>query len=324
MPSKKSKTASTISEAASRICNDPPPTKQSANDSIQSPGLILPLGLVALQIAALKQVWGDEYRQMDNAFALTSWVWPAVTSVVYVGLIYVGQRMMRDREPLDDFCKPYMLVYNLYQTVFNTWWAVMVCREVYNLGYPIFRLPLTLSSEQFDLGFLIWLHYQNKYLEMLDTTFMVLRKKTRQISFLHCYHHLLLLWAWYFVCKFGCGGESYFGALMNSIIHVLMYGYYFLSMIKVPFPWKRYLTSLQMLQFVICLSHTVWGMASGLYPWRLCLIEVWVMTNMLYLFNEFYKQNYAAKKAKAEAAKKAAAKKKKKNATAAAMSASSS
>eukprot|EP00954_Amorphochlora_amoebiformis_P005235 412374-Amorphochlora_amoeboformis.AAC.1 len=264
-------------------------------------------GLVALQIAIVKRMWGDEWRTMDNAFGVgCSWVPPAMMSVLYLVLIFAGQKIMKNRDPLDEFCKPYMLVYNLYQTVFNSWWVVMVIMEVYRLGYPIFRVPLTLTAEQFDLGFLLWLHYQNKYLEMLDTAFMVMRKKSKQISFLHCYHHLLLLWAWYAVCKFGCGGESYFGALMNSFIHVLMYGYYFLSTIKVPVPWKRYLTKMQMLQFVVCLVHTVVSLLNGTYPWKLCLIEVWVMINMLYLFNKFYQDAYKKKMAAKKAAARAA------------------
>ena len=33
-----------------------------------------------------------------------------------------------------------------------------------------------------------------QYLELLDTVFMILRKKTEQLSFLHVYHHCLLVW----------------------------------------------------------------------------------------------------------------------------------
>jgi len=260
-----------------------------------------------VEIAVVKRMWGPEWETVDNAFASSSWVPPAVTSLLYLGLITIGPRIMANRKPMDEFCKPYMLVYNLYQTVFNTWWSIMVVLEVYKLGHMPFTLPLTFKPEQFNLGFLIWLHYQNKYVEMMDTVFMVLRKKTRQVSFLHCYHHLLLLWAWYVVCRFGCGGEAYFGGLMNSIIHVMMYGYYFLSTIKVPVPWKKYLTKLQMVQFVICLSHSLGCAYINIYPRALAALEVWVMLNMLYLFNEFYKQNYKRKKAAAKAAAAAAA-----------------
>jgi len=308
MPTMSAAEKSSPCDAVKAVCNEPDasPIAKDKSSKSQSPGLILPLGLVVLQVAVVKRVWGDEWRSMENAFGVgCSWVPPAIMSAVYLLLITVGQRYMKDKAPMDDFCKPFMLVYNLYQTVFNSWWVVMTVIEVYRLGHPLFRNPLTLTPEQFDLGFLIWLHYQNKYLEMLDTLFMVMRKKTKQVSFLHCYHHLLLLWAWFAVCKIGCGGESYFGALMNSIIHVLMYGYYFLSTLKVKVPWKPYLTQCQMLQFVICLAHGIYAAVVGIYPVSLCALEMWVMTNMLYLFNRFYQQAYKNKKMKKAAADKA-------------------
>jgi hypothetical protein len=34
------------------------------------------------------------------------------------------------------------------------------------------------------------MHYANKYVELLDTVFIVLRKKTQQLSYLHMYHHV--------------------------------------------------------------------------------------------------------------------------------------
>lgn len=60
--------------------------------------------------------------------------------------------------------------------------------------------PDTITSN-FGLGFFVWLHYYNKYLEFFDTIFMVLRKKGDQLSFLHVYHHLTIAWAWWIVCK---------------------------------------------------------------------------------------------------------------------------
>jgi hypothetical protein len=54
----------------------------------------------------------------------------------------------------------------------------------------------------------IWAHYNNKFVELLDTLFMVLRCKNAQLSFLHVYHHVLMIWAWWVVCKFHPGGEG--------------------------------------------------------------------------------------------------------------------
>ena len=52
-----------------------------------------------------------------------------------------------------------------------------------------------------------------------------------------------------------CGGDSYFGALCNSFIHVLMYAYYLMAALKISCPWKRHLTKMQMIQFLTCIVH---------------------------------------------------------------------
>jgi len=139
---------------------------------------------------------------------------------------------------------------------------------------------------------LIWIHYNNKYVELLDTFFMVMRKKERQISFLHVYHHVLLIWAWWLVCHFGCGGDAYFGAMANSFVHVIMYAYYLLALLSIRCPWKQYITQVQLVQFAICLISATYCLVMGTYPWGLCLVQIYVMLNMLVLFVRFYRENY--------------------------------
>ena len=47
-----------------------------------------------------------------------------------------------------------------------------------------------------------WLYYINKYIELLDTVFFVMRKKWNQVSFLHVYHHAIMpIWAYNQVMK---------------------------------------------------------------------------------------------------------------------------
>lgn len=177
--------------------------------------------------------------------------------------------------------------------------------------YPgkIWGLGVDRSPAGGRLGFVIWLHYNNKYIEFFDTFFMVVRKSNKQISFLHVYHHFLLVWAWYFVCKVACGGDAYFGAIMNSFIHVVMYGYYLMSLLKLNCPWKKQVTKLQMVQFVVCMTHASYMLYNGdkYYPPALSALNIFVMVNMLVLFGNFYRQAYNdAKNAKEDAAKKAA------------------
>lgn len=89
--------------------------------------------------------------------------------------------------------------------LYNTWCCYGFVREVMGNGYANKlhwwgNTPETIGSN-FGLGFFIWLHYNNKYLEFFDTIFMVLRKKNEQLSFLHIYHHTSIAWAWWVVTK---------------------------------------------------------------------------------------------------------------------------
>merc|ERR1711884_200735 len=108
------------------------------------------------------------------------------------------------------------------------------------------------------------------------------------VSFLHVYHHVSIAWAWWAAFMLYPGGDSYFGALLNSIIHVLMYSYYLLALLKIPCPWKRYLTQAQLLQFTSVIIYTV-GMhiiipKEAAFKYRLAMIiQVWEMISLFAL-----------------------------------------
>jgi elongation of very long chain fatty acids protein 4 len=156
-------------------------------------------------------------------------------------------------------------------------------------NYPVPGAP------SFKISFLVWLHYNNKYVELLDTVFMVLRKKNNQVSFLHCYHHILLIWSWYLCVTIETGGDVYFGAMVNSFIHIIMYGYYTLALLNIPCPWKKWITNCQMIQFCVVFTHSCYVVYHGNMPLILPLAQGFVMLNMLVLFGQFYKKSYLSK-----------------------------
>ncbi|KAI9675735.1 MAG: hypothetical protein M1817_001102 [Caeruleum heppii] len=104
------------------------------------------------------------------------------------------------------------------------------------------------------LAFYGWLFYLSKFYEVVDTFVILAKGKTS--SFLQTYHHagaMLCVWAgirymsppiWMFVT-------------VNAGIHTLMYTYYALTSLSVPIPtaFKRTLTTLQIVQFVIGASY---------------------------------------------------------------------
>lgn len=109
---------------------------------------------------------------------------------------------------------------------------------------------------------------------------------------------------------------AYFSAALNSFIHVIMYGYYFLSALgfkQVAFI-KFYITRSQMTQFCLMMVQASWDMYSMKvlgrpgYPFFITALLWFYMWTMLGLFYNFYRKNAKlakdAKKAKlAEAAK---------------------
>ncbi len=98
------------------------------------------------------------------------------------------------------------------------------------------------------------------------------------------------------------GGDSYFGALLNSWIHVMMYSYYLFALLKISCPWKRYLTQAQLLQFfsVICYSFVcirMWPEGErGGKNLACILVQVWEMSSLFVLFSFFYMKSYGKKK----------------------------
>jgi hypothetical protein len=93
----------------------------------------------------------------------------------------------------------------------------------------------------------------SKYLELIDTVFLVLRK--RPVEFLHWYHHTtVLVYTWYCTMVLLPIGNI-FGSV-NAMVHTVMYGYYFLSSIGQRPWWGKYVTWLQLAQMVFGLLVT--------------------------------------------------------------------
>lgn len=241
------------------------------------------------QQSLLEEPYVDPFKQI-------SWTPPIVATVLYLSFLYIGKKAMKQREKPFEI-KSFIVTYNAYQCILNLYCVLAVMYEVST--NPIFVGIWGNSPEAgpkgFNISFLVWIHYNNKYVELLDSVFMVLKKKDKQLSFLHCYHHVMLIWAWFLCIRIEATGDSFFGATVNSFIHVIMYGYYTLALLGVPTPWKKWITTCQMIQFVVCLSHSCYVYYKGHMPMNLAHAQAFVMVNMLYLFGQFYIKSYSRK-----------------------------
>ena len=80
--------------------------------------------------------------------------------------------------------------------------------------------------------------------------FFVLRKKDRQISFLHVFHHSGMVFMSFGVVKYYPGGNIVFYGMLNSMVHTVMYLYYMLAAMGPEWQkflwWKKHITRIQM------------------------------------------------------------------------------
>lgn len=155
-------------------------------------------------------------------------------------------------------------------------------------------------------GLWVMLFIYSKIPELIDTVFIVLRK--RPLIFLHWYHHVtVLLFCWSAYSTMAASGLWF--VAMNYSVHALMYGYYCLQALNVcpkSFP-AILITMSQILQMFIgtfvCISSWYFALNG-----RTCandrsnLIAGAIMYgSYLYLFTDFAIRRYAGpKKAKKE------------------------
>jgi len=191
-----------------------------------------------------------------------------------------------------------MVLYNVVQVALNGWMVYRMIKALMFEGLPFIGDLVTVTGAQYA----VWVHYCDKYLEFFDTYFMVLRGKMDQVSFLHVYHHFSISWGWWIAMRYTRGGDIYFGALLNSFIHVMMYSYYALALLKISCPWKRYLTQAQLLQFATVMAYT--AVCVNLWPkdqvnrghYLCAVVQVWEMASLFLLFALFYRKSYGGKK----------------------------
>ena len=74
-----------------------------------------------------------------------------------------------------------------------------------------------------------WLYFMGKFLEFADTFFFLARKKFEHVSYLQVIHHSIMPLYGYVMVRWLPGGHETFGGTLNSLVHIFMYGYYFLA-----------------------------------------------------------------------------------------------
>merc|ERR1711976_420195 len=103
---------------------------------------------------------------------------------------------------------------------------------------------------------------------------------------LHVIHHTIMPAACWWGVKFTPGGHGTFFGLLNTFVHAIMYSYYLVAAMGPQYQkylwWKKYLTTMQMVQFVLVFLHTVQPL-------------IFTGDQYFFLFMAFYKKAYRSK-----------------------------
>ncbi|PWN91452.1 GNS1/SUR4 membrane protein, partial [Acaromyces ingoldii] len=233
------------------------------------------------------------------------------TMALYLVTVLGGRELMqRFKVPPQELKKPF-LVHNILLSSASGLLLAVMLEEIVPIWYHhgFFAAICAQSSwtprmEQFYI-----LNYMFKFWELIDTGFLVLKKKP--LAFLHVYHHA----ATALLCFSQLLGKtpvSWVVITLNLLVHVVMYAYYALTTLRIPCPWKRAVTTMQILQFILDLGVVYF--ASYHYfvsAYKVPLPNIGacaagkehavfsgcaILTSYLFLFIAFYRRTYSKSK----------------------------
>jgi len=171
--------------------------------------------------------------------------------LIYPPTIFGIQYLMKDRKPFNF--RGLLAVWNLGLALFS------ILGTVFTLPFLVVSVsekgffgmlcdPHTCTSDP-SARWVLWFCV-SKIVEFGDTIFIVLHK--RPLIFLHWYHHVMtMLYCWYAVrigSSYTCAGWWF--AIMNLIIHSVMYSYYFITTLGYKPSWNKLITMCQIFQMV--------------------------------------------------------------------------
>ncbi|KAG2115566.1 GNS1/SUR4 membrane protein [Suillus cothurnatus] len=232
--------------------------------------------------------------------------WPVVSTVIvsYLVFIFTAREVMKD---LPSFkLQTLFKFHNALLSAGSLVLLLLITEEVVSVWMNVGTYDSVCApsswTDRLELYYIV--NYYFKYYEFLDTLFLVLKKKP--LTFLHVFHHsstALLA----FVQLNGKLSPSWTVVSINLLVHVVMYYYYYATAGGSKFWWKRYLTMMQIMQFIIDLfifyfglyQHYVhkyfpalphFGDCSGSEP--AALFGCALLTSYLLLFLNFYMRTY--------------------------------
>lgn len=257
--------------------------------------------------------WADpesKFRGYTDGWPLTDFPTAFNIALAYLAFVFVGSNIMKAGVPaLDPY--PIKFFYNVSQIMLCAYMTVEACLLAYRNGYSLGGCNVY-DQKNPPVANLLWIFYVSKVWDFMDTIFIVLGKKWRQLSFLHVYHHTTIFLFYWLNSHVNYDADIWLTIGLNGFIHTVMYTYYFICMHtkvpetgkSLPIWWKSSLTLLQLIQFVTMMTQGASLMTNGCENVSLKVVAAYVVyiLSLFILFAQFFVQSYMTPKKKKKAA----------------------
>ncbi|EOX97350.1 GNS1/SUR4 membrane protein family, putative [Theobroma cacao] len=158
------------------------------------------------------------------------------------------------------------------------------------------------TSPSGPLFFWAYIFYLSKIVEFMDTLLIILSNSMKRLSFLHVYHHSMVVIMCYMCLE---SAQSSFSMVLvtNCVVHIVMYTYYLMCTLGMRPKWKKAVTDFQLLQFwasflimaMLVFYHFTGSGCSGILSW---FFNAFFIISLLFLFSDFHAKSYSSPKVK--------------------------
>ncbi|TFK57084.1 GNS1/SUR4 membrane protein [Heliocybe sulcata] len=176
--------------------------------------------------------------------------------VTYIVTVFSIREFMKDKAPMK--LNTLFQIHNIILSVGSGLLLALMVEEVVPIWWKHGLFHAMCSDDAWTprLEFYYIITYYTKYMELIDTVFLAIKKKP--LAFLHVFHHS----ATALLCYTQLNGKtsvSWVPITLNLSVHVLMYYYYYATAGGKKIWWKKYLTTMQIAQFIIDLFAVYFG-----------------------------------------------------------------